>query len=223
MPTIHVIEPILTTRAGPEVDFGGQGQDQDFVPIHHRQGTLDGACGLYSMFMSLLVHRMATVDELGLLHRANPRTRLGKLTKSVSLLSPLVQDGTYLQDLHTMLDDAYGRVLGTELSEKRGAKLIPFIAEQVLMDRPVILSVAWNGGAHAVLVVALEYAANDREHRPSRLLALDPSLESPRVAAWNVAINAFASQTGPYPYVYLSRTEGNQLVQLTGALSTWRK
>ena len=221
--TIRIIDPIVTTCAGPEVDFGNMGRDDDFVPVHQRQGTLDGACGLYSVFISLLIHRLVTVDELSLLHLTDPRTRLGKFTKAISRLPALVPEGIYLEELEGMIIGSFGGVMGAERSDCRGSKLFPFVTRQILQNRPVIVSVEWNTGAHAVVVVGLEYSGDGEEQKPTRFLALDPSLESPRVSAWNLAINAFASDAGRYPYANWSGPEGGHQVQFGGALSTWRK
>jgi hypothetical protein len=42
---IMVIEPIDTTNEGPQVPKGEKG----WQSVHLRQGSMDGACGLYSL------------------------------------------------------------------------------------------------------------------------------------------------------------------------------
>ena len=60
MPEIHLIEPINWGPQGP-VAHGPRGKEQ---PIFLHQGRLDGACGLYSVFMTLMICGVVDRDEL---------------------------------------------------------------------------------------------------------------------------------------------------------------
>lgn len=193
-------------------------------PVHHRQGTLDGACGLYSVLMTLLIHRVTHPDELSLLDEADGRTRLGKLRAAMSEQPALVQDGMHLAELESMIATSFGGLLDLEYCDARGAKLLPFIRRSLADDRPVIIGLEASGWAHAVVLVGMELDDDASNGKPTRLLAVDPSADvpPPTASAWNLMINSFATTGGRYPYTCWYGPEGES-VQLAGGLATWRK
>lgn len=219
MPIMQVVSSATVTHRGPEVWHDAT---DSWVDVHLRQGSLDGACGPYCVFMGLILAGVLHPDDIsyGLAKRS---TRVGKLQAAMLQSSGLFGDGTSIKELADAIENSFGKVVDVEYSTERGAKLRPFVFDHLANDRPVILGLLGKSIAHWVLAVGLEYESQEEfeARKPQTILALDPGLPTPRVAAWNQIIAGAAVSRGRYPYcLWPEHPEGEVTpVQLDMALS----
>ena len=215
MRIIHVIDIVDASHEGP-MSIGPSGKSQ---VVHLQQGDVDGACGLYCLFMSLLT--------LGLVDRAilqnlsyDKRTAIGRVMQRIETLPGLIIDGTDLDDLRKILQGAFSRQINIEGLDDSGSKIRDFVEVHIEKNHPVILGLEFRNGGHWVLVIGLEYVVDqDCNKKLNRFLILDPDAPLSKVSAWNGVINASGSG-GKYPYVWW---KADRKVGLDQAIAIYRK
>lgn len=204
MSEIFVINQIQMSHEGPV--------NKDNRLIHLQQGSLDGACGPYCLFMSLIICGLVREhDRLVGLEAVRKNSATGKALIKMEELAfkesgSLFRNGTELSHLQEIAN-SHGFVV-TEFEEARKiskrsneykekkktlstTNVKKFVIDQVKNNHPVILWLHSDGNCdHWVVVVGLEYRDDsDREkNKVSRFLLLDPDAPSPTVSAWNGAI-----------------------------------
>jgi hypothetical protein len=157
---IMVISPIDTTNEGPKVPEGGKG----WQPVHLRQGTMDGACGLYSLMMGLIICGVVRYDDARAFYTFKPDTNIGRLFEYFGKLGPLMKQGTNLDQMVTAVDeycpgqiDYFGQV-------GKGQDLIEFIDPNIIRNHPVLLLIDVEGVGHWVLVIGRECEKRGKKH-----------------------------------------------------------
>lgn len=106
---IFIIDPIDATHEGPEVPFLNEGKRKKGKTqlIHLQQGSLDGACGPYSLFMALIVCGLIDRNEITALNPIDKRTNIGRLFKNLESSKVFFRDGTDLKELGDIISDAF--------------------------------------------------------------------------------------------------------------------
>ncbi len=216
MTEIRVIPRLDARSAGPVAD-GPDGNEQE---VHLQQGSLDGACGPYCLFMALLACGLENKHDVTSLGGADGRTALGRLRRAMDDYRPLFVDGTRLGELDALLKNGYkGRAKSVAMAG-RGTDVRAFIEHHISEGHPVIVGLDGTEGlAHWVLGVGLEYQRVDDRLQLCRLLVLDPSKPAPQVSAWNGVIDLRGSG-GRYPYTWWTY---ETKVKLGEALAIWPK
>lgn len=228
MTEILVIGLLDATHEGPVSAVRADGEDSVVdpdppkQPVALSQGSLDGACGPYCLFMALLI---CGVVEYARVVAFDPSLRGDKVSKLFDRMSTgfstLFTEGSDLSDLRKLLRGVFPKVLGIKAHTGGGAATRAFVEEEVRQGRPVILGIDWPGGGHWVVVVGLEYERYDDDSRKlCRFLILDPGDPPPTVCSWNGVIDARGSG-GAYPYTWW--TADGRKVKLSTALSMWPK
>ncbi|MFB3906152.1 MAG: hypothetical protein ACE15E_22120 [Acidobacteriota bacterium] len=197
MTEIYVIDPIDATHEGPSA-LGPDGQRQ---MVHLMQGSLDGACGPYSLMMALLICGVVDRNEAARYGAVDRRTSLGRLLAEWHRLGPLVKEGTDPVQLVALLESTYGKHLQLNFAGGSGAEIRDFVEKAVSANRPVLLTINYPNGGHWVVVIGLEYQLNGIDRRLCRFLALDPAQPTSTVCAWNGVIDARGGG-GHYPYTW---------------------
>tara|TARA_R110000868_G_scaffold374801_1_gene639267 strand:+ start:986 stop:1627 length:642 start_codon:yes stop_codon:yes gene_type:complete len=189
-------------------------KSDNYDAVFLKQGSLDGACGPYCVIMALLITGAVTLDEVHDLWNIKLSSRLGKLIKGMRKHDTLFSDGTTINELATLLDNSFGRILKTVTSEASGKKLIPFIIAQLKNNYPVIVGVKNGKFAHWLLAVGFE-----KEEDVSKLFFLDPSgIDTSNY--WNAAIDLISKQSGRYPYAWINHNESsNEFIQFEEAIA----
>lgn len=209
MKSIHIIQSLDIDRGQLVTTVS-----KNLEPIFLNQGSIDGACGPYCVFMALLITGAVTLDEVHELWKIKLSTRLGKLVKGMREHDTLFSDGTTIIDLATLLDNSFGKILKTATSEASGKKLIPFIIAQLKNNYPVIVGVKNGNFAHWLLAVGFE-----KEEDVSKLFFLDPS-GIDTSSYWNAAIDIVNIQGGRYPYAWIDHNENsNEFIQFEEAMA----
>lgn len=185
------------------------------LPLHCRQGTWDGACGLYCVAMALvLLGRLKSTFRIP--DRRNSVAgafwRAGREKYFEGL------DGRELADMVRSLDPT----LLLRTARRSHDALARLTTTELAVGRLVILAWTSRSGdlAHWVLVVGIEGRRLRERFRPTTLLCLDPSDPEPVLCGYNGRLElANCSRAGEEPYVrYLSHQNGATLVQLTEAV-----
>ena len=232
MSEIVLVRDINISSTGP-VNKKGQ-------PIHLQQGSLDGACGPYSLFMALTICGAVKDKEHQVLLSADPvrkNSATGKAFFHMKELatgggSLLFRDGVSIPSLKEVADKAYKKSIVTyyepakrnrknsEEFNKNGyystANVKDFILKEVsqVKNNPVILWLSYNPGGHAVVVVGVEFNNRDK-NKAVRLFLLDPGVPTPKYSAWNSVI-----EISPRKEKHLCWDElGSREVTFLGALA----
>lgn len=199
MAAIKVIKSIRLDSKGVRVkDANGS-----IVPLHKRQGDMDGACAVYSLAMAMLCMGVVTNEDLQIYNCADKRTRKGKLLSHFLEEQGLVRNGYSFVTMAKEIRASNFNINAIRKNPKEYADVINEIADFLDEDNPVIISTEFGNGAHALL--AIGYETEDNDDKITKILCLDPSEEAPLYTYWNCIIDV--SRTGgklEYPFVYIT-------------------
>lgn len=176
-----------------------------------QQGSLDGACGPYCLFMALLILDVIGYDDAISLWKIKRSTKLGKLIKAMEIHKQLFQAGTYVEDLKEMIEVSFKNQIEVKTNKEGGKKTIQFILQQLKNQNPVIVGVKNKTIAHWMLAIGFE----DYNNEITKILFLDPSEKEP-ISYFNSAINIKDTVYG-YPYKW--ETLENTYVKFEDAVS----
>ena len=202
MAAIKVIKSIRLDSKGVRVkDANGS-----IVPLHKRQGDMDGACAVYSLAMAMLCMGVVTNEDLQIYNCADKRTRKGKLLSHFLEEQGLVRNGYSFVTMAKEIRASNFNINAIRKNPKEYADVINEIADFLDEDNPVIISTEFGNGAHVLL--AIGYETEDNDDKITKILCLDPSEEAPLYTYWNCIIDV--SRTGgklEYPFVYITSTQ----------------
>lgn len=202
MAAIKVIKSIRLDSKGVRVkDANGS-----IVPLHKRQGDMDGACAVYSLAMAMLCMGVVTNEDLQIYNCVDKRTRKGKLLSHFLEEQGLVRNGYSFVTMAKEIRASNFNINAIRKNPKEYADVINEIADFLDEDNPVIISTEFGNGAHALL--AIGYETEDNDDKITKILCLDPSEEAPLYTYWNCIIDV--SRTGgklEYPFVYITSTQ----------------
>ena len=202
MAAIKVIKSIRLDSKGVRVkDANGS-----IVPLHKRQGDMDGACAVYSLAMAMLCMGVVTNEDLQIYNCADKRTRKGKLLSHFLEEQGLVRNGYSFVTMAKEIRASNFNINAIRKNPKEYADVINEIADFLDEDNPVIISTEFGNGAHALL--AIGYETEDNDDKITKILCLDPSEEAPLYTYWNCIIDV--SRTGgklEYPFLYITSTQ----------------
>ena len=194
--------------------------NKHLVPLHRRQGDLDGACAVYSTIMCMLLIGYLSEEDLLLYNLPDKRTAKGKILHELMENNGLVRNGFSYIKLKKELDDKCGSdIVVNRRNPKNQDDVVSNIADLIDNDIAPIISIEWNDGAHALLAVG--YGTDDNEII-TNILCLDPDAESPKVCAWNCYIDV-SKESGDLPYKYVSTSNKGYKVKLGDYITLQRK
>lgn len=180
-----------------------------------QQGSLDGACGPYCLFMALLILDVITYDDAISLWKIKRSTKLGKLIKAMEVHKQLFQAGTYVEDLKEMIEVSFKNEVEVKTNKEGGKKTIQFILQQLKNQNPVIVGVKNKTISHWLLAIGYE----EFENEIAKILFLDPSENQP-INYFNAAINIKDTVYG-YPYKW--ETMDETYIKFEDAVSIHKK
>lgn len=194
--------------------------NKHLVPLHRRQGDLDGACAVYSTIMCMLLIGYLSEEDLLLYNLPDKRTAKGKILHELMENNGLVRNGFSYIKLKKELDDKCGSdIVVNRRNPKNQDDVVSNIADLIDNDIAPIISIEWNDGAHALLAVGYE---TDDNEIITNILCLDPDAESPKVCAWNCYIDV-SKESGDLPYKYVSTSNKGYKVKLGDYITLQRK
>lgn len=190
------------------------------VPLHRRQGDLDGACAVYSTIMCMLHIGYLSEDDLRLYNSPDKRTAKGKILHELMENNGLIRNGFSYIRLKKELDDKCGcDIVVARRNPKNQDDIVANIADLIDNDIAPIISIEWNDGAHALLAIGYE---TDDDETITNILCLDSDAESPKVCAWNCYIDV-SKESGEMPYKYVSTSNKGYKVKLGDYLTLQKR
>lgn len=238
MSQLKVLNQIRISDIGPINEKGW--------PIHLQQGSLDGACGIYSLIMALMICDAVKDKDHGALLKADQVRKNSDTGKAISLMQEMISNkesllfrsGVQLNELENIVKDIYKNSIVPEYREstvnhgrsaafkkvgKYSTELVhELIIKEVKSNNPVIVHLASPDGSngHAVVVVGTEYSSD--ETKPSRLFLLDPGIPAPTVSAWNSVIDLF-TKPRKQTHTYWDEVNGEREIIFFSALALIQK
>ncbi|MBP9849305.1 MAG: hypothetical protein KBC58_07680 [Flavobacterium sp.] len=168
-----------------------------------KQGSVDGACGPYCLFMALIILGVIDYNDATNLWWTKRSSRFGKMLAKMQEHDTLFQNGTDLNQLQDLLEHSFKNTLEINVSEQKGRSLIRYCIEQLKQDKPTIIGVYGIDLAHWLLAVGYE---ENEEGEVCKLFFLDPSgLDNSNY--WNAAIDVNETFHGRYSYAWVDCTE----------------
>lgn len=154
--------------------------------VHIRQGDMDGACGPYSLMISLMINEIITFDEVVDLNHHDGRTRLGKFLDKLFLFGSLVRQGTTMDDLY-WLGDCFknhpnGKVSVDFPKANTQREKAKTVISSLNMGEPVIIGLEWQGGdGHWCVAIGYE----EVDGAVTKIFTLDPGYTYIPNSYWN--------------------------------------
>lgn len=196
MPSIYIIDQLRVSHNGLETkDCNGNWTD-----FPQQQGTLGGACVVYSAIMALLSMGYISKEDIDTFHRPDRRTSKGKLLSLLLDEQGFVREGYQLRKLKNDIEMYCHDLDITHIDA--GDNLCADIGNFLDNDIPVIISLTTStnsSSAHAVLAIGSEYTLADKR---TKLFCIDPGF-SCTGAYWNCLIDTSRKNSGKFPYWYL--------------------
>ena len=204
---IKVINKLQLNSEGVQTQYRN-GKPHDFFI---RQGDLDGACAPYSVCMISMLLGLVSIKDLDVYNRPDYRTAKGKLIRSFFEKKGLVRDGYQFCQIKEELEILKSRLACAVFSKKKG--VLQTIREQIEQDNPILISVDFSNGSHALVAVGLEY---NETGSITKILCIDPGFEKPKLTYWNSVIDIEHEYKGKYSWTW---TNDNSAISLGEAIS----
>lgn len=177
-----------------------------FQQIHLRQGDLDGACTAYSVMMILIMIKAINFSDISIYKKHDKRNAKGRLIKEFLETKGLYRDGAYYDQVQKNLQHSFAKMVKSDWINTEGEESIKEIKNKLENDMPVLISVSFSGGKHALVAIGLEY---DKDNNITKIFCLDPSFDSPCATYWNSIINVEFTDKGKYPYYWITAKGSN--------------
>jgi hypothetical protein len=166
--------------------------------VFEYQGSADGSCGPYSLFMALKIVGVLYKKDLLPYNKPDRRSSVGKFMNQMHDFPHLMKDGTGLRDIFDLIKNNFSSKLKSTLSELKDKVLIDFVISMLVQDKPTIMGITFkDGGGHWMLAVG--YACNEKG-KPTKLLFLDPSGEKPTFSPWNSVLDISVKRKSEFSY-----------------------
>jgi hypothetical protein len=212
MPTIKIIDKL-------KLDSHGVKAKKHL--IHKRQGDIDGACATYSTMMCLLIIGVLESSDLDIYKKHNKTFSKGRLIRDFCESHGLHRGGKDFEEIATMLRKSYASKVTPTWHETKNEDSIELIRTEIDNDNPVIISVGYSKGAHALLAIGYESIGGSL----SKVLCLDPGYPAPKCSYWNSAVDVLAPKKGKiYLYEWINNDDNeNRAVTLTDIITVEKK
>ena len=170
------------------------GRSGQLTKVFAQQGTLDGACGIYSLMMMLIFHKKLDWEDLMDCERAKGCEFVGNIQGQFLYgLDGLCYGGDKLQNISDRVNQCYcgnlSEVFTTEsdsLNTISRRTLHQLIKKYLDERKPVMIGYSKpSGPGHALVAIAYRREAKNR----LRLFCLDPSHRLPFMQLWNTVID----------------------------------
>ena len=185
---------------------------------HFKQGDLDGACGVYSIAMSLNILGVFKADDFN----SDPDdvdNRKGKYR----LINALNEYGLYRRGLKgheiiEILTKHFAKKVSVKKKKKKEGDIKKIIISHIDNNEPVIVGIDYNkDDGH--WIVAVGYKIDDKGNFEA-LLTLDPGIDSPTYCHWNGILSLNKEERKTYGYSY---NTSNNMVDISEIITLSRK
>ncbi|MDD2192550.1 MAG: hypothetical protein PHO12_08435 [Bacteroidales bacterium] len=216
MKTIKIIENLYITKDGLRTKL----KNGRFQIAHLQQGSLDGACAIYSVSMNLLLIGAIKYSDIRINgNEYDKRSGIERLKKEFFERKGLHREGIDYLVLQYAIKSSFSKYITVEhFSADNSEDIINRIDDNIQNNFPVTISIEFKGGAHALLAVGMEY----EDEKPIKILCLDPDSKSPNMSYWNSEIALFENK-GKYNHIFMDANGSIYNVQLDDILEIRKK
>ena len=197
MADIHIIDSISLNHKGLRV----LDEKRKWVNLHKQQGDLDGACAIYSLVMAMLCKGLLTDDDTKVYNRPDRRTDKGKLLYQFFNERGMIRNGYSYVTLAKEINESPFAIKAIRKNPKTNDDRITLISKYIKDNSPIIISVRFPEGAHALLAIGIEFNSDESI---TKILCLDPSNPSPKYSPWNCFIDVSKDTMTDYPFICVS-------------------
>ncbi len=216
MKSIKVIDNLYITKDG----LRNKSKNGRFQIAHLQQGSLDGACAIYTVSMNLLLLGAVKYSDIRINgNEYDKRSGIERLKKEFFERKGLHREGNDYLVLQYAIKSSFSKYITVEhFSADNSEDIINRINENIQNNFPVTISIAFKGGFHALLAVGMEY----EDDKPTKILCLDPNSNSPNMSYWNSEIALFENN-GKYNHIFMDANGSIYNVQLDDILEIRKK
>ena len=167
----------------------------------HIQGTLDGACSIYSLLMDLLILRVINHSDIRI-YNTSKDYGIKKFLKILREKNGMHIEGRYYQwiqkQINTYIPDR------VSCFRKKNFD-IEIVSQYINNNIPVMLSILNKKIAHSILCIGYE---SNEQNDITKLLCLDPSSVRSEICYWNSYIDLLPNvKTKIYRFYYSTMNE----------------
>ncbi len=187
---IKIIDRVNLTKDGLFV----KGTKQE---IHLQQGSLDGACAVYSMMMCLIMSKVIKRKEITDLDFClDGRKSKGRLVRLFLEQKGFIRKGYYFKDLQSDLNKAFlSKINSICYYENERTSLVDDIIEALQNNLPVEIGFTRKGNKNGHAVVAIGY---QEFNNSVSFFCLDPEFDLPKGQFWNNILQVNTDSTAKY-------------------------
>jgi len=211
MKVIKIINSLFLTSEGVVTKYKN-GKTHDFFI---KQGSLDGACAPYSASMVLMILGILKRTDLDLNRYHDRRRKIGKIIDLFFNQKGLVREGYNFNDLTHELQ-LFKKDFDVQYHDTSN-DILEIIQNQIEKENPVLISVEYTGGIHALVAVGLELNEKDEI---IKILCIDPGYDQPKITYWNSVIDLESQYKGKYKFNWLN---DDSLVKLSDIVTFNKK
>lgn len=191
MCTINLVDNLVLQKG----ILRAKGREGQQSRVFLRQGQLDGACGVYSLMMMLMIHQKINRKDLDSKSLSESPSSVRRLkTTFFNGSKRILRSGSTFDELRIKLLQTFGKQIKPNVYTTHPSKgealeveeLHQKIKEQLDAKQPVQIGYYWNPKDHGHSVVAIGYSISDDI---LRLYCLDPSFTLPYTSMWNNIID----------------------------------
>lgn len=193
--------------------YGCKSKNGKLVELSARQGTLDGACGFYSLIYCLLIQKFITAKDIDTAIK-NPEESNNDLLNYMFEKCGMYRDGLTVEQIKRILKNrSEFKAEAIMLSKDEEENLCDKVADYLDQGVPVMIGVDWNnnGDGHWLVAVGYENKTKKDTSYVEKLFCIDPDPEAGDLthAPWNALIETPWDRKGQFPYTY----NGNGVAQ----------
>ena len=200
MADIHIIDSIKLSHKG----LCTLDETNKWIRLHKQQGDLDGACAIYSLVMAMLCKGLLAEDDTKVYNRPNRRTDKGKFLYHFFNEKGMIRDGYTYTALAKEINESPFGIKAIRKNPRTNVGRIELISDYIYDNIPVIISVVFEDGAHALLAVGIEV---DSDETITKILCLDPGYPLPKYSSWNCFIDVSKENKSDYPFYCVNEDE----------------
>lgn len=195
MSDIRIMDLIKWGKKGVQV----RDANDTYTGLHQQQGTLDGACAVYSIVMALLAHGVFLENDLDVYKKGDKRGPKGKLLSMLLEEQGFIKGGYSFKTLKSEMMDYADKLNFSLIRRDPEEGHAEMISQYIDDENPVVISVVGKYVNHALLAVGYE---RNSEDRVTKILCLDPGVPAPKYAPWNCYIDVASNSKSDFPFYY---------------------
>lgn len=220
---------MATIKILDKIDITDDGLKMNNEQVFLHQGDMDGACGVYSLMMALIIEgtvrfRDTYVNAQEDKDQRKAKQRLFKAFTSSDL--GLIRNGLYLKDqIQETLTNTYSKyVKSFYCPNDKESDVVAFIRQSIDDNHPCIVGIDFKGDS-GHFMCAVGYEIGFEEETVTKIFCLDPGSNKPINSYWNAIIKIDANHKArTYTDFYVNtESQYNREVRLSEALRIEKK